>query len=71
MGQWTNTAADTRVQVRFLHEECLWSWELVDQETGTLIESGWQAGWIAYESPDEAHAAGADRLRGIARGLFA
>lgn len=71
MGQWDDTAADARVQVRFLHDECLWSWELVDGETGTLIESAWQARWLAYESPDEAHAAGADRLRRIARGTFA
>jgi hypothetical protein len=71
MGHREVTAVDTKVNVRFLHDECLWSWELVDGRTGSLIESAWQTGWLAYESPDEAHAAGADRLRSLAHGCYA
>jgi hypothetical protein len=51
------------VRVCFHPEACVWSWELVDRTTGALIESGWQAGWLAYDTSDEAHAAGTERLR--------
>ena len=70
MGQ-LDERGDARVEVRFLHDECLWSWELVDDKTGTLIESAWQAGWLAYESPDEAQEAGAARLRRVTRAQVA
>ena len=55
-----NVAAhQPKVEVRFLGGECLWSWDLVDRKTGVVIESGWQERWLAYESADEAQAAGA------------
>ena len=59
-----NVAAhQPKVEVRFLGGECLWSWDLVDRKTGVVIESGWQERWLAYESADEAHAAGTESLR--------
>jgi hypothetical protein len=71
MEHWEVMQAGATVNVRFLHDECLWSWELVDRESGGLIESAWQARWDAYESPDEAHAAGSAQLRRLALARFA
>ena len=56
-------AHQPKVEVRFLGTECLWSWDLVDEKTGVVIESGWHESWLAYESADEAQAAGAESLR--------
>jgi len=52
------------VRVRFVSEPCVlaWCWELVDPETGRVLESSWTDRWTAYESPELARAAGHGRL---------
>ena len=51
------------LQVRLLSEPCLWCWEIVDRRRGeTLVQSSWATEWMAYESREEALAAGHRRL---------
>lgn len=49
------------VRVRLLPEPGLWSWEIVDR-SGALVYSSWAAEWSAYESREEALAAGGSYL---------
>jgi hypothetical protein len=54
------------VRVRLLPEPCMWTWEICDPR-GELIDSGWASEWTAYDSAEEADAAGWQRLtRGAA-----
>jgi hypothetical protein len=54
------------VKVRLLPEPCMWTWEICDPR-GRVIHSGWASEWAAYDSSDEAYAAGRERLaRGAA-----
>lgn len=48
------------VRVRLLDEPCLWCWEIVD-ESGAAVESSWTTAWAAFESREEAEAAGQAR----------
>lgn len=45
-----------------LCDPCLWCWEIRDAKNGRLVESSWANEWVAFESPDAAHAAGTRRL---------
>jgi hypothetical protein len=50
------------LRVRLLPEPCLWCWELVDRRRrDTLVQSSWATEWMAYESREEALAAGRRR----------
>ncbi len=51
------------LEVRLLAEPSLWCWEIRDPVRGDLIESSWEDEWVAYETPEEAWAAGLDRMR--------
>jgi hypothetical protein len=51
------------LRVRLLPEPCLWCWEIVERRRGgTLVQSSWATEWMAYESREEALAAGHGRL---------
>jgi hypothetical protein len=49
------------VRVRLLPEPCMWTWEICDPR-GEVIDSGWASEWAAYDSAEEAYAAGRQRL---------
>ena len=51
------------VRTRFLLCPALWCWEVVDADHGAVIASSWNNDWLAYESPEEALAAGFSFLR--------
>lgn len=51
------------VRVRLLPEPCMWTWEIFDSR-GEIIDSGWVSEWAAYDSAEEAYAAGQQRLTG-------
>jgi hypothetical protein len=53
-------AMDLRVQL--LAEPCLWCWEIVDRRRGDVVRSSWSSEWMAYDSKEEALAAGRRRL---------
>ena len=53
-------AMDLRVQL--LAEPCLWCWEIVDRHRGDTVRSSWSSEWMAYDSKEEALAAGRRRL---------
>jgi hypothetical protein len=54
------------VRVGLLPEPCMWTWEICDPR-GEVIDSGWASEWAAYDSAEEAYAAGRQRLtRGAA-----
>jgi hypothetical protein len=53
------------VEVRLISESWLWGWEIRTAAGGDLVESGWDSTWSAYETAEEAHAAGAQRLAEI------
>ena len=50
------------VEVRLLSDPCLWYWEIRDPVSHELVESSWTAGWVAYDSREEARLAGHRRL---------
>ena len=50
------------VDVRLLCDPCLWCWEIRDAKDGRVVESSWAKEWVAFESADEAYAAGTRRL---------
>jgi hypothetical protein len=50
------------VRVRLLPEPCMWTWEICDPR-GEVIDSGWASEWAAYDSAEEAYAAGEERVR--------
>jgi hypothetical protein len=45
------------VTVRLLSEPCMWTWE-IRSPRGDVIASGWASEWAAYDSAEEAYAAG-------------
>jgi hypothetical protein len=49
------------VRIRLLPEPCMWTWEICDPR-GDVIDSGWASEWAAYDSAEEAYAAGRQRL---------
>jgi hypothetical protein len=51
------------LKIRLLPEPSLWCWEIRDPVRGELIESSWEDEWVAYETPEEAWAAGLRRMR--------
>jgi hypothetical protein len=51
------------VQVRFLPECCLWSWEVRRADDGTLVASSWADDWLGYPAPAIAEAAARAWLR--------
>lgn len=55
------------LNVHLLAEPCLWCWEIVDREAGTLLESSWATEWTGYESSREATRAGLTRLMDLIR----
>jgi hypothetical protein len=55
------------VTVKLLGDPCLWCWELVDTEDGTLVESSWATEWTGYASSQEAWQAGILRLAELTR----
>ena len=55
------------LNVHLLAEPCLWCWEIVDTQAGTLVEGSWPAEWAGYESPREASRAGVARLTDLIR----
>jgi hypothetical protein len=55
-------ALDAVVRVRLLPEPCMWTWEICDPR-GEVIDSGWASEWAAYDSAEEARAAGEERVR--------
>ena len=55
------------LNVHFLAEPCLWCWEIVDREAGTLVEGSWPTEWTGYESPREASRAGFARFTDLIR----
>lgn len=55
--------ATLELRVRLLPEPCLWCWEIVDRHRcDVLVHSSWAGEWTAYESSEEALAAGCTRL---------
>ena len=56
-----------RVNVKLLGDPCLWCWEIVDTEQGTLVESSWTSQWAAYQSSQDALWAGILRLAELSR----
>ncbi len=52
---------DAVVRVRLLSEPCMWTWEICDPR-GEVVDSGWASEWAAYESAEEAYAAGQQHL---------
>ncbi len=50
------------VRVRLLPEPCMWIWEICGPR-GDVIDSGWASEWAAYDSAEEAYAAGEERVR--------
>lgn len=55
------------VSVTLMAEPCLWRWDIFDEVRGAVVASSWEDDWSAYESRDEALAAGCDRLSRLAR----
>lgn len=55
------------VSVRLLGEPCLWCWDIVDVEGGTVIESSWATEWTGYVSSRDALRAGTMRLADLTR----
>ncbi len=51
-----------RVDVRLLPEPSLWCWEIREGAEERLVESSWTGSWLAFESREEAEAAGQRRL---------
>jgi hypothetical protein len=64
----TNSLDRLEVEVRLLPEPCLWAWEIRDPSRGGVVDSSWNAEWIAYDSAEEAYRAGRRRLSRLARG---
>jgi hypothetical protein len=54
-----------RVNVRYVDEPALWSWEITDATSKQQVKSGWVDEWIAYRTRDEACAAGLETLDGM------
>jgi hypothetical protein len=57
------------VKVNLMSEPCLWCWEIVDTNDGTLIESSWATDWTGYVSSYEAWGAGILRCNELSRRL--
>jgi hypothetical protein len=55
------------LNVHLLAEPCLWCWEIIDREIGTLVEGSWPTEWTGYESLREASRAGFTRLTDLIR----
>ena len=49
------------VRIRLLPEPCMWTWEICDPR-GEVVDSGWASEWAAYDSAEEAYAAGQQHL---------
>ena len=50
------------VEVRLISESWLWSWDIRTAPGGDLVESGWDSTWSAYQTAEQARAAGGQRL---------
>jgi hypothetical protein len=46
----------------------MWTWEIRDPR-GELVDSGWASEWAAYESAEDAYAAGQQHVRRREPGL--
>ena len=55
------TAANAVVTVRLLPDAWMWTWEICDPG-GEVTDSGWTSEWAAYDTAEEAYAAGRQRL---------
>jgi hypothetical protein len=53
------------VAVQLMSEPCLWQWEIRDPTRDEVVVSSWVHEWMAYESPDDALAAGRVRLTSL------
>jgi hypothetical protein len=70
MSMATETIPDGwMVEVRLLDDPSLWCWEILDTVQGAVVASSWTGEWIAYESREEARAAGLRWLTGLRRPL--
>lgn len=63
-----SSGAEVRVWFLADADVWLWSWDLVDPETGEVLERGWDSWWLAYASAEEARRAGLRRLEGRSGG---
>lgn len=50
------------LQVQFVDESALWSWEIRDDVAKRVVESSWPDEWVGYPTRDRACAAGLTRL---------
>ena len=50
-------------------EPCLWCWEIRNTVDGNVVSSSWTDKWMAYDSSEEALAAGNGRLRELDRSV--
>jgi len=64
----TDSIERLTVEVRLLPEPCLWAWEIRDPNRGGIVDSSWNAEWVAYDSPEEAYRAGRRRLSRLSGG---
>jgi hypothetical protein len=55
-------------RVRLLSDPPLWTWEIVEATTGTVVESSWESEWRAYPSAAEALRQAAPALSRLTRG---
>jgi hypothetical protein len=54
------------VDVKLLPQPCLWCWEIRDTRSGS-VETSWERDWTAYDSPQQALAAGLERVALLSR----
>lgn len=55
------------IEVRLMSQPCMWCWEIRDVMRDEIVESSWTHAWMAYESRDDALAAGHARRVDLAR----
>jgi hypothetical protein len=53
------------IDVHLMAEPCLWQWEIRDAARDEVVASSWTHEWMAYETPDDAFAAGHVRLTSL------
>jgi hypothetical protein len=62
------STGDLTLSVRLLDAPSLWCWQIVETVSGLLVETSWSTEWMAYDSADEAMAAGQRRLAALVGG---
>ena len=63
MNRITEPGPRLHVELRLLVEPAMWCWDIRDRHSGRIVESSWTTYWMAYDSRDEAVAAGREYLR--------